>query len=209
MRKVALVIVIGLGAGFAGFVPLACDDFESNDAPESDGSPDATASVDTGAGSDSSAQPESAAIDAVPDAAVRTVKCGEETCILPGEVCCVYFDGTGSSLLRFCAEGTCPQNPPTDASFSNKVTVSCDDPTDCETPGNVCCAASPGGCISSVFDVVECRAAENCISCADADGGSPVGYPLCRTTAASDCAGAECSGTFASYPQWSDYRFCK
>jgi hypothetical protein len=185
VRSAALGVLGALGVGAATL--LACEGFEPSAASASDGGSDASS-------------------DATDDASARTVMCGEETCTLPNEVCCV-FSGNNPPA-RFCAEGTCPARAPTDASHSQKVRVSCDDDTDCTTPGNVCCAASASSCSVNFLDVVECRAPSACGSCA-ADSAAGVGFHLCRATVETGCLSGSCTGTFGSQGPWTDYRFCR
>jgi hypothetical protein len=163
---------------------------------------------DAGPTSDATSLPDVVAtVDATPDAPVRSVACGPETCLLPDEVCCVYYGGT-SAPIRFCASMSCPVKAPNDGGYTNKTQVSCDDSTDCETPGNVCCAASTASCSASALTVVECRAPENCAPCG-VDAAAGVGYHFCRPTVTSDCPpSAGCSGTLSA-DRFGDYRYCK
>lgn len=207
MKKVTIAIAIAGAVGFAGIAPLACNAFDSTVEPTTDAGGESAVSDAPGTGVDGGV--DGSVSDGGADA-TRTISCGPETCSLPNEVCCVFYGGPAPT--KFCAEGTCPAVAPVDGgeNYALRTVVRCDDPTDCEAPGNVCCAASAGSCVTNIFDVVECRALANCISCADADGGSPVGYPLCRATGTSDCSGGSgCSGTFSGQEQWDDYRFCK
>jgi hypothetical protein len=198
VRTFAVVIVIGLLA----VVPLACGDVLTS--PDSG---DAGAANDA-SGGETDAFAEADAPNGSGDAGAKTIACGSETCKLPGEVCCV-FTGSGPRQ-QFCAPGACPASPPlVDAGeYDSRVVVGCDDPTDCDTPGNVCCAGTfDDKCSPAYLTLIECRAAGACPSCT-ADGG--LGYQLCRAAVASDCPASTCSGTFASLsPEWEKYRFCK
>jgi hypothetical protein len=202
--------IVFLGAA----VPLACEEFEPTDTTSGDAGLDAgldaTQTPTADSGSELDATP---VADAAPDApaSARTVLCGPETCKLPSEVCCIYYGGTGNTPSRFCAVGSCPlQPPPSDAGagYTNRTAVSCDDPTDCETPGNVCCAVSTSACSNAALLVVECRAPGNCETCAT-DAAAGLGYQFCRANVTTDCpADAGCTSSLVA-DRFGDYRYCK
>ena len=118
-----------------------------------------------------------------PSSTAGVVDCGDETCTLPGEVCCVSLSG-----LSCTAEGSC-------TGFGSAPGY-CDGPDDC-TAGDACCvtfslggrngAYCEPGCGDGSFYLCgsdsDCPTSETCIPCRPPTGGIlDVTYDICSAS---------------------------